>query len=130
VKELAARNSKFAWLGHGTVTFFDDTTSTGYRIKLPGFDYPIVVDPKSGNIAMDNYNGKWGDEKYINELKRAYPMQIAVEAAAEHNATNFDVVTNADGSVDIEIEVADPLSADSGSGPTDPMIGGSSCPKI
>lgn len=56
-----------------------NSTETGYAVKLPGWRYPIVLN-ESG-IAMDNYNGSWGDEAKLNAfLRRVSAEKIITEA--------------------------------------------------
>ena len=33
--------------------------ATGLAIRLPGWDYPVVVDTAAGAIQYDNYDGAW-----------------------------------------------------------------------
>jgi len=55
------------------------STETGYAVTLPGWSYPIVLNEEG--VAMDNYNGRWGDEaKLKGFLKRVSAEKIIKEA--------------------------------------------------
>jgi hypothetical protein len=47
-------------LGQDTVTFYDGTRVTGTAIRLPGWQYPVVV-VAAGRLHYDHYEGRWGD---------------------------------------------------------------------
>lgn len=32
---------------------------SGLVVQLPGWKYPIVIDPASGTVRFDNFNGAW-----------------------------------------------------------------------
>jgi hypothetical protein len=32
---------------------------TGLIVRLPAWEYPIVIDTQSGQVHYDNYNGAW-----------------------------------------------------------------------
>ena len=51
-------NSKFR--------FYDGKTECGTEIKLPNWQYPIIV-KNNGEVIFDNYNGNWGDIKELQE---------------------------------------------------------------
>src|SRR5947208_1935969 len=55
----------------GTVELYSGE-ATGLIVKLPGWDYPIVIDTLSGTIKYDNYSGAWGDEAHLNHFLQAY----------------------------------------------------------
>ena len=54
---------------------------SGMGIKLPGWQYPIVV-KEDGSVAYDNYNGRWGAEEELHKLTANYGAEKArIEAA-------------------------------------------------
>lgn len=55
------------------------TTETGYAIKLPGWSYPIVLN--TDGIAMDNYNGRWGEQAKLNKLLRRVSAEKIIRDA-------------------------------------------------
>jgi len=52
------------------------TNENGIGIKLPGWQYPIVV-KSDGTIAYDNYNGHWGKIEELNKLRAYYGLEKA-----------------------------------------------------
>jgi hypothetical protein len=44
-------------LTHDTVRFFDGTRVTGTAVRLPGWQYPVVVDDH-GRLFYDHYEGQ------------------------------------------------------------------------
>lgn len=54
--------------------FYDGKVEHGTKIKLPNWQYPIIVKP-NGEIIFDNYNGHWGDESELNLLKQHYAVE-------------------------------------------------------
>ena len=42
----------------GTATLFAGQQAAGLIVRLPGWHYPAVVDPASGEVKFDNYNGE------------------------------------------------------------------------
>lgn len=56
----ACRRLRLAEPIHGSVRLFSGEAS-GLSVKLPGWQYPVVVDTAEGSIKYDNYEGRWGD---------------------------------------------------------------------
>ena len=59
-----------------TVKFFDGTEHAGLAVRPPGFVYPVLVQ-ESGEVKLDTYGGRWGDEKFVGRLKQAYAVEAA-----------------------------------------------------
>ena len=45
----------------GTTELFSGQ-ATGLVVKLPGWEYPAVIDALTGTVKYDNYGGAWGDQ--------------------------------------------------------------------
>jgi hypothetical protein len=58
-------------LGEGAVTFFDGTRVTGTAVRLPGWQYPVVIDAE-GRLHYDHYEGRWGDLAQLHRFRQAY----------------------------------------------------------
>ena len=43
---------------HGTATLFS-SQATGLLVQLAGWQYPVVIDPASGEVRYDNFGGHW-----------------------------------------------------------------------
>jgi hypothetical protein len=86
---------------HGTARLFEGE-ATGLLVRLPGWLYPLVIDPASGDIRFDNYAGAWGDPQQLDRFKQAYAIEkTRIEAAKKgHRLTEQK---QADGSVKLTI---------------------------
>ena len=58
-------------LAPDTVRFFDGTRVTGTAVRLPGWQYPVVVDAQ-GRLFYDHYEGRWGDLTHLHRFQQAY----------------------------------------------------------
>ena len=47
----------------------------GLIVKLPEWEYPIVIDPLSGTIKYDNYGGAWGDKQQLDRFIQVYSVE-------------------------------------------------------
>ena len=59
-----------------TVKFFDGAEHEGLAVRPPGFVYPVIV-RESGEVKLDTYNGRWGDDAFLGRLKQAYAVEAA-----------------------------------------------------
>lgn len=66
--------------------FYDGKIEYGTKIKLPNWNYPIIV-KSDGNVIYDNYEGNWGDEKEINKLKQHYAVEKTKSIAIKNGYT-------------------------------------------
>ncbi len=74
----ACRELGFA-LEHGSVTFYDQQAYSGDVIRLPGWQYPIVVETPE-TVRMDHFEGRWGDIAHFHRLKQTYAVHASVRA--------------------------------------------------
>jgi hypothetical protein len=72
----ACRRLSLAEPVHGTVRLFSGD-ATGLSVKLPGWQYPIVIDTAEGAIKYDNYEGRWGDPAELGRLLQMYAVEKA-----------------------------------------------------
>src|SRR5271163_3008034 len=49
--------------------------ATGLAVRLPNWQYPVVVDVEVGQIHFDDYNGEWGDKSALDRLIQAYAVE-------------------------------------------------------
>jgi hypothetical protein len=76
--------------------------ATGLSVKLPGWQYPIVVDTAAGSIKYDNYEGNWGDPAELQRLLQMYAVEKAkLEARKKGYCVNEQ--TRQDGSIVLQI---------------------------
>jgi hypothetical protein len=88
---------------HGTATLFSGE-ATGLLVKLPDWLYPVVVNPSTGQIAFDNYNGLWGEQKHLDRFLQQYAVE---KARIEARKRGHSVVEQSlpDGSIKLTIHV-------------------------
>ena len=58
----------------GTTQLFSGE-ATGLMVRLPGWEYPVVIDPLTGTIRYDNFNGVWGDQAHLNRFLQSYAVE-------------------------------------------------------
>jgi hypothetical protein len=61
---------------YGNVRLFSGDT-IGLSVKLPGWEYPVVVDTAKGSVKYDNYEGRWGDPAELGRLLQMYAVEKA-----------------------------------------------------
>ena len=101
---LACQRLKLGAPTHETVRLFS-SQATGWAIRLPDWQYPVVADTNTGQIAYDNFNGRWGNETELHRLLQGY----AIEKTKLEARRKGYVVTEcplADGSVKLAVVVA------------------------
>jgi len=64
----AARKKGYRFEENATVSFYSGTAS-GLAVYLPGWKYPVVFD-NDLKVYYDNWGGKWGDAKVLEEFKK------------------------------------------------------------
>lgn len=59
---------------HGTTQLYN-AEITGLLVHLRGWEYPIAVDPATGHVQADHFNGAWGDPAELGRLTQAYAVE-------------------------------------------------------
>jgi hypothetical protein len=70
----ACRRLQLAAPVHGTAELFSGA-ATGMIIRLPGWQYPVVVDTLSGTMRYDNYEGRWGEQRELDKFLQIYAAE-------------------------------------------------------
>ena len=84
-------------LTHDTVRFFDGTRVTGTAVRLPGWQYPVVVDGQGG-LFYDHYEGQWGDLAHLHRFRQAY-AEAATRRFAHAQGFRITRTVQTDGTV-------------------------------
>src|SRR5215472_1992539 len=86
----------------GTAKLYS-ASATGLIVRLPGWEYPVVVDTATGTVAFDNFGGAWGEQKELDKLLQAYAVE---KARIEARRAGHMVVEQplADGSIKLTIQ--------------------------
>jgi hypothetical protein len=70
----ACRRPQLAEPVQGTASLFSGD-ATGLIVKLPGWEYPAVIDTASGVVQYDNYGGAWGRDEELHRFLQAYAVE-------------------------------------------------------
>ena len=88
---------------HKTVRLFN-ATATGLCVQLPNWSYPVVANLQTGQLQYDNYNGHWGEQKYLNSFLQGYAVEKAkIEARKKGHMCSETRLE--DGSIKVTIRV-------------------------
>jgi hypothetical protein len=86
-----------------TVQLFSGQVS-GLAIRLPNWQYPVVVDIEAGAVRFDDFGGRWGDRKELDCLIQAYAVEKAkLECRRKGHAVSE--TAQGDGSIKLQILV-------------------------
>src|SRR5438105_11183607 len=85
----------------GTARLYSGEAS-GLLLQLPGWQYPAVIDPRSGVVQYDNYEGAWGEQAHLDRFLQAYAVERAkLEARKQGYAVSEQALS--DGSIRVQI---------------------------
>ena len=87
----------------GTARLFEGEAE-GLLVRLPDWLYPVVVKTSTGQVRYDNYEGAWGDTKYLDAFLQAYAVEKAKIEARKRGHSVFEQALP-DGSVKLTIQV-------------------------
>lgn len=77
---------------------------TGWAVQLPDWRYPVVCDIATAKIAFDNYGGRWGDQKHLDQFLQRYAVEKArIEARRKGHTVTEQLLP--DGSIKLTIQV-------------------------
>ncbi len=102
---LACRRLGLPAPQQGTVELFSGK-ATGLIVRLPQWEYPVVIDTLTGSVRYDNFEGAWGDQTHLDRFLQMYAVE---KAKLEANKKGYGVSEQAlqDGSIKLTImEVA------------------------
>jgi hypothetical protein len=71
----ACRRLQLAEPVQGTAQLFSGE-AIGLIVKLPGWEYPAVIDTNSGVVQYDNYGGAWGRDEEMHRFLQAYAVEL------------------------------------------------------
>lgn len=88
---------------YGPVKLFAETR-TGWGVQLPEWRYPVVCDVDRGEVAYDNYNGRWGDPRQLDRFLQSYAIEKAIREARRQGYSASEQRLP-DGSVKVTVNV-------------------------
>ena len=101
----ACRRLQFPEPTHGTAQLFSGQ-ATGLIVQLPGWQYPVVCDPATGDLKYDNFGGRWGEQVQLDRFLQMYAVEKArIEARRSGNSLTEQPLS--DGSIKLTIQVGD-----------------------
>ncbi len=109
IRDVAALRAACQRLGltapvHETVRLFSNE-ATGWAVRLPDWQYPVVANTDTGQIAYDNFNGRWGSNAQLHRLLQGYAIEkTKLEARRKGYAVTESPL--ADGSVKLCVQVS------------------------
>ncbi len=76
--------------------------ATGLLVQLPGWQYPVVIDPTTGEVRYDNFQGHWGEQQHLDRFLQLYAVE---KAKLEARARGYAVTEQAlqDGGIRLQI---------------------------
>ena len=86
-----------------SVRLFSDS-ATGWSVRLPDWQFPVVCDIEQRQLHFDNFGGRWGEQQELDRLLQSYAIEkTRLEARRQGHA--IQERTLADGSVQLTVEV-------------------------
>ena len=86
---------------HGTTQLFS-SEATGLMVRLPGWEYPVVIDTLTGTMRYDNFNGHWGDQAHLSRFLQAYAVEKTKLEARKRGHTVTEQALQ-DGSIRLQL---------------------------
>lgn len=78
--DSAAKELGFTLLPQGNHNLYAGP-ATGIAVKLPGWQFPVVIDTKTGEAKFDNYGGRWGQQSHLDQFTQMYAVHKATMEA-------------------------------------------------
>ena len=50
------------------------SSAAGLGVKLPKWKYPAVCDLTTGHVHYDNFQGRWGEQRYLDAFLQSYAV--------------------------------------------------------
>lgn len=101
--QAACRRLKLQAPVQGTHRLFGGEVA-GVGVQLPNWKYLVVCQLDSGELAYDNYGGRWGMQAELDQFLQAYAAEKAkLEARRNGHAVTEQLLAN--GSIKLTIQV-------------------------
>ena len=86
---------------HGDHQLYN-SVETGWAVHLRGWRYPIVCKIDVGDVAYDNYEGRWGSQSRLGDFFQRYAVEkAAIEARRQGYSSSEQLLE--DGSIKVTI---------------------------
>ena len=88
---------------YGTFKLFSGE-ATGLAVQLPEWRYPVVAETQTGTLRYDNYEGRWGEKKHLDEFVQMYAVEkTRLEARRKGHSVSEQRL--ADGSIKLVVNL-------------------------
>jgi hypothetical protein len=87
----------------GTARLYSGEAS-GLLLRLPGWQFPAVIDSGSGVVQYDNYEGAWGEQAHLDRFLQAYAVE---KAKLEARKKGYQVNEQALGDGRIRVQIVE-----------------------
>jgi len=101
--DAACRRLNLAATKHERVTLYSGEV-TGLAVRLPEWQYPVVIDSDTGKLQYDNFGGRWGEQKHLDALLQMYAVEKAKIEARKKGHTCSETRLQ-DGSIRVTVRV-------------------------
>jgi hypothetical protein len=102
--KAAAEKQNLKFLGEKTHELYNSQKATGLGFTLPGWSYPVVIDPATGIAAYDNYGEHWGKQIELDKLVQGYGVEVTRAEANRLGALCEERVL-ANGDIELEMSL-------------------------
>ncbi len=101
--QAACRRLQFPNPEDGTFDLFA-SKATGWSVRLPDWQYPVVCDVDTGQIRFDNFEGHWGDQKHLDTFLQRYAVEkTRIEARKRGHTVTEQQLT--DGTIRLTVQI-------------------------
>ena len=76
--------------------------AVGWAVQLPEWRYPVVCDVATAKIAFDNFGGRWGAQRQLDNFLQAYAVEKTKREARLAGHTAIEQALP-DGSIRVQI---------------------------
>jgi hypothetical protein len=82
-----------------------NATAVGFAVRLRDWRYPAVCDTDAGAVHYDNFGGRWGAQRDLDQLIQSYAVEKTKLEARKRGHTVTEQAL-ADGSIKLCVQVA------------------------
>jgi hypothetical protein len=82
---------------------FGGNKAEGRAVRLPGWNYPVIINTETGEASYDNYGGSWGKQEELDRLIQRYSVEAAKMEALAHGYSVDGEEALADGSIKLSL---------------------------
>ncbi len=100
----AARRMQLPPPRYEEIVQFFNSHAAGYAVCLRDWRYPVVCNVQTGQVALDNFDGRWGNQKELDRLFQNYAVEKALIEARKHGYSATEQQLE-DGSIKVVVQI-------------------------